>query len=522
LSRIAITISGAVSLGTFEAGALWEILDAFAQHNTNAAANNLGRVEVDVLTGASAGGMSCAIAANKLSFDAAALADPIDNVLYQSWVIDANIYKMLPSDDPLHSLLSSKHIQDIAHDCLLARYLADGSPAKTAKRHTAAAANLSLGLAMSNLTGVDYKLDFRLNNSFVYSEFKDQFTRSEIVDANDVKEFWDPVALAAVACGAFPFAFPVQDITRNAADYPSNATFPPTGGHFAFTDGGVFQNEPLGMAINLAQAKDLANNAAADRYYVYIAPGAKTSVLGKKPFYASSAALLPLGIRLVECIFNQARFQDWIQMQETNNQVIGFHRALSSVAPNTLLQLAANAKPAPYALNAANAQLTADANATPAAINVLQSASDLGLVKDTGVFKEYIYAYGISAGESELQGAEMLAFKGFLRQSFREHDYAVGRLKARQWLRKLAPGNSPLEPLVIFNTRPPNDDDLLQVINASPPLLDASEGDILLRRFSPIFSGLEKMFEPEFEKLFAGQMTAKLLQYLILKAEGNA
>ena len=50
--KLAITISGAVSLGSYESGVIFEVLDALAQHNQWASASNLSdeRIEIDVLT----------------------------------------------------------------------------------------------------------------------------------------------------------------------------------------------------------------------------------------------------------------------------------------------------------------------------------------------------------------------------------------------------------------------------------------------------------------------------------------
>jgi hypothetical protein len=61
--KLAVTISGAVSLGSYESGVAFEVLDSLAQHNQWASTNNLPdeRIEIDVLTGASAGGMTVAL-----------------------------------------------------------------------------------------------------------------------------------------------------------------------------------------------------------------------------------------------------------------------------------------------------------------------------------------------------------------------------------------------------------------------------------------------------------------------------
>ncbi len=61
----------------------------------------------------------------------------------------------------------------------------------------------------------------------------------------------------AVACGAFPVAFRVQDLVRYIAEYPSMFLVRSLWGGqpsttFTYTDGG-FSNEPLGMAKNLVE-----------------------------------------------------------------------------------------------------------------------------------------------------------------------------------------------------------------------------------------------------------------------------
>ena len=87
--KLAITISGAVSLGSYEAGVLFEIISAIALNNVSE--NDASkRIEIDVLTGASAGGMTVAIAAQKLLFEARSLQDPYNNSLYRAWVKDVN------------------------------------------------------------------------------------------------------------------------------------------------------------------------------------------------------------------------------------------------------------------------------------------------------------------------------------------------------------------------------------------------------------------------------------------------
>ena len=82
--------------GSYESGVAFEILDALSQHNQWAAQNNPDeRIEIDVLTGASAGGMTVAMIAQRLLFDGAAMNLPYDNPLYNAWVRDVDISKLL-------------------------------------------------------------------------------------------------------------------------------------------------------------------------------------------------------------------------------------------------------------------------------------------------------------------------------------------------------------------------------------------------------------------------------------------
>src|ERR1700751_3205479 len=93
--RLAITVAGAVSLGSYEAGVLYEIFHAIGQHNADPATSEADKIVVDVLTGASAGGMTATIATQKLLFEADALAGPYANSLYRPWVADVNINSLL-------------------------------------------------------------------------------------------------------------------------------------------------------------------------------------------------------------------------------------------------------------------------------------------------------------------------------------------------------------------------------------------------------------------------------------------
>src|SRR5271170_5818648 len=92
--RVAITIAGAVSLGSYEAGVLYEVLEALRRHNSNAKTED-EKIYIDVITGASAGGMTAAMAAQRLLYDAASLSDPQKNVFYQAWAVRISLWSLV-------------------------------------------------------------------------------------------------------------------------------------------------------------------------------------------------------------------------------------------------------------------------------------------------------------------------------------------------------------------------------------------------------------------------------------------
>jgi len=156
--RLAITISGAVSLGSYESGVIFEVLDALAQHNQWASASNLSdeRIEIDVLTGASAGGMTVAMIAQRLLYDGLSMSQAYDNPVYNAWVSDVDIVGLLargPTEDVTHSVLSSDFVTRISETYLMGRYKNQPQPPPTPQPHAALSSDhkLQLGLALSNL-----------------------------------------------------------------------------------------------------------------------------------------------------------------------------------------------------------------------------------------------------------------------------------------------------------------------------------------------------------------------------------
>jgi predicted acylesterase/phospholipase RssA len=479
--KLSITIAGAVSLGSYEAGVAFEVLDALSQHNQWAEANNLPdeRIEIDVLTGASAGGMTVAMLAQRLLFDGPAMSLPYSNPLYDAWVTSIDIVGLLnrkPDEDVTHSLLSSDLVQDISKTYLTDRYPKPPQPPSPPKPHPALALDgkLQLGLSLSNLTGIDYARNTMSGGQFIYTKHEDQLVRPLSQATDDRPEIWEEIRAAAVACGAFPIAFRVQDLLRNIADFIDSPYLVKTlwGGapsrFFTYTDGGVFQNEPLGMAKNLVETLPGGHLNADQRGYLFIAPQPKTSEAipytsdPKAPataFGAANADYKAVVERLAESVIGQSEFQDWVVAERVNDklrllderagelQALFLSRKLTAAATTPIsaallpqlfqgddamarieLNAARNQLKQQYSLEYSNFgedHVTADAWLD--AVLVLEVAAGLHE-------KEEMLIYDFVADTTKLASNGLHAFVGFFDVRYRKHDYDYGRSMGQQRL----------------------------------------------------------------------------------------
>lgn len=357
--RLAVVISGAVSLGSYEAGVMYELLEAIALSNERLKKlapqrYEQDRVVIDVITGASAGAMTAGILAQQLMFHGQALRKPYANPLYEAWVKKVNIDELLSVKPELHkySLLSTGVIDDIA-----AEYLRE-CPGPELDPHPALDGTLSVGIAMANLNGFPLNIKGQ-SETFSYSRYKDQFVclisrepspdGNEVVrlhelepfrqgagvswrpitgpsgsnrpnDDNDAREGWNQLRIMALSSGAFPFAFRSRRIKRVGGSPEGimhtrdSQTKKDRGdslrdGDYLYTDGGVFENEPVGMAAELSSQID-AQRAGKQRKYLFVAPGKRT--FNQDPLLNRDDDLLALVTALMAAIFGQSRYQDWI------------------------------------------------------------------------------------------------------------------------------------------------------------------------------------------------------------------
>jgi predicted acylesterase/phospholipase RssA len=377
--KLAIAISGAVSLGSYEAGVMYEVLEAIARHNEKLIKDHPeiedhpNRVEIDVISGASAGGMTACILAQQLLCQGQFLRDAYNNPLYNAWVREVDIVPLLivRKCEQKNSLLQKKVVESIGE-----KYLTNEPPSVITK-HPAAASEILVGIAMSNLNGYTYEIEIQSDRidmpierdtKFAYTRYQDRFVCSvkqsdgefKLMEKSRKGDKWEdihPTSWATLrevglSSGAFPFAFPPRLIHR----YRGEGKYSNRDGKFLYTDGGVFENEPIGLAKSLADQK-----ISSQRFYLFISPGQVKPQENRMT--EESADLLNTGIALIKAIFLQARFPDWI-MHEIDAPI-----------------------------------------------------------------------YSVTTQDNEIIGEVFSAFAGFLEEKFRAYDYNIGRENARAKLK---------------------------------------------------------------------------------------
>lgn len=481
--RLAITIAGAVSLGSFEGGVLFEIVDALGQHNRAASPDQ--RIYIDVLTGASAGGMTAAIAAQNLLYAAPAFADPYNNPFYNAWVAGVDINGLLPlqkDEKANQSVLSSNFVRGLSTKLLLGRY--SNPPIAAAVPHPGVNPNgtIRLGLALSNLDGLDYERPLLSGGTFNYTRFQDQILFS-LGAATDTLAGWTPISEAAVACGAFPFAFRPCDLSRKIEDFPSEFLVRfPSPKTFTYTDGGVFQNQPLGMAKNLVDEIDQHRNTET-RSYLFVSPRPVDPKVGS--ITSASATFQPMTGALINAVYNQAGFRDWIEAESVNDAVNLLNQRASQLQglfKNGTLQAVAVGNLTTLLLgqfhleavelDAARVQLRSQfskeyadlsaAKGTAAADVWIDSVLLFELAADLHE-KDEMYIFSVTADDKDLAGGGFFAFFGFLDRSFRDHDYDLGRKNAQAFLSNLSQNSQGKLPQLQYTPKP------IHPIQPTPP-----------------------------------------------------
>ncbi len=428
--KICLTMAGAVSAGAFTAGVmdyLLETLDLWEKakiKNRNLGIDHpdydssipMHEVEIDVISGSSAGGISGALTLLNVvddSYQPANKDNPFgkNNRYYQSWVEmgdDAKsdtLEKMLLNDDikkgqKPESLLNSHAIDSIATNAMKIKklrpypsYISD---------------SLDLILTTTNLRGLNFKIDFGGNDKsgsiitshagfFRYKLSNTIYTRGipdgedlyYVLDLNNPKDM-GYLKDATLSTAAFPIGLKSREVAisqRYVERYPKYLFGKRTGIYplikkdtvykFNSVDGGLINNEPFAIALKVLREKNIAE-VLKDRYAVIMVdpfPNQDNEVEAENP----ARDIISIAKGMFKALRNQVMFnQD------------GILEALDQ------------------------------SNRTKYLIEPVRKAMSQGKLVRTG---------------NDLASAPFSGFAGFLDKSFRHHDFLLGRQNCQSFLR---------------------------------------------------------------------------------------
>lgn len=215
----------AVSAGAYTAGVMDYLLEAT---ETWQRAKDKGEdvpahgIKIRVMTGASAGGMTTAIAAVELLKRAnnpeMAAQKGYRSLMYQAWVKRIDISKLLNTDDlktsgPIKSLLDSTVIDRIAQEVI------DADNAPPWKPLPYIDYNLKLYITLSNLRGLPYEFKVKGETGFSYGMTDHSDYQYIEIKEGMKKADWIKLRTAAVATGAFPVGLAARLIERDTDEY---------------------------------------------------------------------------------------------------------------------------------------------------------------------------------------------------------------------------------------------------------------------------------------------------------------
>ncbi|MDQ2776781.1 MAG: patatin-like phospholipase family protein [Acidobacteriota bacterium] len=429
---IGLNMAGAVSAGAYTAGVVDFLIDALDSFYAEKARQRqlFGEdyskwtipphdVKLAVMSGASAGGITAAVAAAALceEFTPASSRMPATapNRLYRAWVQDIDIMSLMGTRDlaragaPVTSLLDSTPLDDIA-----AEVLKVGNPRE---KRPWVADPLKLVLTVTNLGGIPYAIeagDGSAETQTLYHADQADFELrwapgtpegSALGLSPYSAENWPALGEVAKATSAFPMALAPRVLKRSAGIYNNrrwriSVSDPkPADGECRCetdtklkpnwdaedtkqfetlnVDGGVTNNNPFACAHQelclqdplQAAGHNPRSGAEADRAVVNIAPFlTDPTFLIDKPRATDLFSVLGA---LVDTVVNQSRIQ----------------------------------------------------------------GENIKLTEDPSVFSRFAIAPSIDSKDVDaLASASLSAFGGFLAQEFRDHDYQLGRRNCQRFL----------------------------------------------------------------------------------------
>jgi hypothetical protein len=424
--ELGLVMAGAISAGAYTAGVLdflFEALDAYNEEKQKPGWDGPTHdVRIPIMSGASAGGMTSAICALQAFHDLAhvwpdkPVPPPDQNRLYSSWVTDISLDRLLETSDldapgirGLKSVLCCDVLDKIVDEAFTMSGNRERAWIGRGDDHC-----LRVRMTLTNLRGAPYSFQlFGSDTDETYGMLNHgdyfDFTvgrkpaaapgTTPLDVTNLAQKEWDVYRQTALATGAFPVGLAPRIIERpNTTFYGEAQSFgyedPLTGKYcpvapdacfddvspyaFVSVDGGVIDNAPLELARRYLSGSPVAQNErsgdGADKAVLLIAPFPNFAAAPPKD---DDDLLVHVLQRLLSALIDQARFKpEELQLAASDSCFSRF-----MISP------------------------TRQGNGSEAA-------------------KQFPIASGVLGG-----------FGGFLHESFRRHDYLLGRRNAQAFLR---------------------------------------------------------------------------------------
>jgi hypothetical protein len=439
--RIGLNMAGAVSAGAYTAGVLdflIEALDAWYEERERqiglhgADISKWGvpahDVSLEVLSGASAGGMCAAISAVSIQeqFDHVTTTAPVAaapvNRLYDCWVRRIDIDSLLGTADltqepqVVRSILDCTPIEQIADIAIAAN-------ASSRKARSWVSPELELILTVTNLRGIPYSVDPANNGSFeerinyhadeIYFRFvpslnADPANSLPLVYPPAAGDAWPALKQAAMATGAFPGMLAPRILSRPAEYYrqkqwildnPNPSSVTTLGCQIAATVAPAWDNKIVPAQLDIVCADGgVTNNDPFECARQYLVRQAGGGPSGHNPRQAASAnaAVISVAPFPGDDAFNPS-----------------YNAAEQSSLVNSILALI------PTFLTQTRFQ-----------------GESLSLIQNADVHSRFAIAPSDDANPAlpSLLCGSLGAFGGFIDEKFRDRDYQLGRRNCQRFL----------------------------------------------------------------------------------------
>lgn len=262
-TRLALTITGGVSLGSFEAGAVAALIQTLRPLTTG----EDPPLVIDAIGGTSAGAITGLLVARTLLEG----LDPI-RVMEAGWV---DLPALTTLRDPRHTTpLTADELRAAAIRLLAVPRDNTGEPSPDRQSNP-----VRPGLTLTHLRGLEYHLARAGGRPPLRAVTHLDWTAVELHPGLDVAAFTEPpegsVIDAVLASAANALGFPpvLIDRTLDRAAYRANGIRDlPESGRWWYTDGGTVDTAPLARTLDLAADLDHADDDGARRIQVLIHP----------------------------------------------------------------------------------------------------------------------------------------------------------------------------------------------------------------------------------------------------------